>query len=762
MTTAAAVGPFRVLLVEDNPGDARLIFELLKEAESELFQMEQVDRLEPALQRLAVAGVDVVLLDLGLPDSTGLKTFERAHDEAPGQPIVVISGLDDERIALEAVRSGAQDYLVKGRIEGQLLARVLRYAIERKRTEETLRASEAYYRAILEHIGDAVFVATPGGQFIDLNPRASELTGYSREELLRMTSADTYPPEDRAQALTRLNAVATGSPQFFERRFLRKDGGVLTVEVFARMLPDGRFLATLRDITERKRGEQALRESEERFRQIAENLREAFFVVDLKTGRTIYVSPTWADIWGRPLREAYDQPTVWVEAIHPDDRARIMASQQAVTRGQPSNDTFRVVRPDGSMCWVRGRTFPVTDDAGAVYRLVGVSEDITELTQTEQQLRQAQKMEAVGRLAGGVAHDFNNLLTVIASYSQLVHEDLPVGDSRRADLEEVQKAAHSASGLTRQLLAFSRQQVLEPKVLDINDVVESAGKMLKRIIGEDIDLVTLLQKDVGLVKFDAGQIEQVLMNLAVNARDAMPDGGKLTIETKDVELEEERLPQHQPMSTGSYVMLAVTDSGTGMSEEVREHIFEPFFTTKAPGTGTGLGLATVYGIVKQSGGFIWCYSELGQGTAFKIYIPRVAAALSAPAAVAPATSLKGTETILVAEDATPVRDVAREVLVRQGYHVLLAPDGRSALDLAHAHTGPIDLLLTDVIMPEMSGRQLADRLVEERPTIKVLFTSGYTGDAIIRHGMLEPGRHYLQKPFTPESLARKVREVLDT
>jgi PAS domain S-box-containing protein len=542
--------------------------------------------------------------------------------------------------------------------------------------------------------------------------------------------------------------------------FLRRIGAVAVL--FLAVGTVGAWLADRRiAVPALRRGEAALRESVERFRQIAENIREAFFVVDLDTKQTIYVSPAWAEIWRRPQREAYELPGVWIETLHPDDRARLQASRQLVATGETSTDTFRVVRPDGAVRWVRERTFPVKNDAGQVYRLVGLAEDITELKQTEQQLQQAQKMEAVGRLAGGVAHDFNNLLTVIASYSQLVLEDLPVGDPRRADLEEVQKAAHSASGLTRQLLAFSRQQVLAPMVLDLNEVVASAGKMLKRLIGEDIDLVTSLQEDIGAVKVDAGQMEQVLMNLAVNARDAMPDGGKLTIETKGVELEAEETQLHRSMPAGSYVMIAMTDSGTGMREEVREHIFEPFFTTKAAGKGTGLGLATVYGIVQQSDGFIWCYSEIGQGTTFKIYLPRVVEAVSAPAAPASGRSLRGNETILIAEDAPSVRDVAHQVLVRHGYHVLLAADGRAALELAQTHTGNIHMLLTDVIMPEMSGRQLADRLVKARPTVKILFCSGYTDDAIIRHGMLEPGLNYLQKPFTPESLARKVRDVLD-
>jgi PAS domain S-box-containing protein len=417
-----------------------------------------------------------------------------------------------------------------------------------------------------------------------------------------------------------------------------------------------------------------------------------------------------------------------------------------------------------------GREIPVSL-AGLAHRptadsppfLSAIVRDLTEHKKLEEQFRQAQKMEAVGRLAGGVAHDFNNLLTVITSYSELLLGDLESTDPRRADLEEIRKAAAGAAGLTRQLLAFSRQQVLEPRVLDLNAVVTGAGNMLQRLIGEDVALVTVLAPNLGRVRADPGQLEQVIMNLAVNARDAMPEGGKLTVETANMELDGAYTAEHTPVTPGPYVLLTVSDSGVGMDEETQRRIFEPFFTTKAIGKGTGLGLATVYGIVKQSEGFIWVYSEVGHGTTFKIYLPRVdERADAAQQATALPESVRGTETVLLAEDAAAVRAVARQVLERNGYAVLEAPNGRTALDLAVKHRGPIHLLVTDVIMPEMSGRQLAERLKEPRPELKVLFVSGYTDDAIIRHGILEPGIAFLQKPFSPESLARKVRELLDS
>jgi len=385
-----------------------------------------------------------------------------------------------------------------------------------------------------------------------------------------------------------------------------------------------------------------------------------------------------------------------------------------------------------------------------------------ELSQTQEQLTQARKMEAVGRLAGGIAHDFNNLLTVMVGRSQLLLRRLGAQDPIRADIELMEQTADRAAELTRQLLAFSRKQVLQPAVLDLNAVVTNVAEMLRRLIGEDIALVTALDPALGHVKADPGQIEQILINLAANARDAMCKGGRLTLETANAELDAAYARHHVDVHPGPHVMLAVSDSGVGMTPETQAQIFEPFFTTKGPGVGTGLGLATVYGIVKQSGGHIWVYSEPGRGTTFKIYLPRVEEAVT-PSAARPCLPEPawGHETILLVEDEQAVRNIARDVLQAQGYTVLEAKHGRDALLISELYSGPIHLLLTDVVMPEMSGRELANRLAPLRPTMPIIYMSGYTDAAVVHHGVLDPGTIFLQKPFTPDALARKIRQVLD-
>jgi two-component system, cell cycle sensor histidine kinase and response regulator CckA len=458
------------------------------------------------------------------------------------------------------------------------------------------------------------------------------------------------------------------------------------------------------------------------------------------------------ELVGSHLGELYENAQNWFELA---DRLRAST---------PFNGLLvEWKRKDGSAMVVRisGRT---VINGGRAKSFELFAEDVTERRILEQQLQQSQKMEAVGRLAGGIAHDFNNLLMVISGYAEFLLDRLGPEPALRAPAQEIASAAGRASSLTRQLLAFSRKQMLAPKILDLDAVVTENLKMLTRMIGEDIDLVMVPAGELGAVRADSGQVEQVIMNLAVNARDAMPSGGKLTIETSNVTLDEEHARFHAPLKAGNYVMLSISDTGAGMDSETQSHIFEPFFTTKGP-KGTGLGLSTVYGIVKQSGGYIWVYSEQGKGTTFKIYFPRVAEIVESPvqvmAAVEPATAEPGTETILLVEDEANLRYLARQFLEKQGYRVIEAADGAVAMQIAVAHEGIIHLLLTDVIMPGMNGRELAQRISEIRPNTKVLYMSGYTENVIGHNGTLDAGIRLLQKPFTLRDLKTQVREVLD-
>ncbi len=506
-------------------------------------------------------------------------------------------------------------------------------------------------------------------------------------------------------------------------------------------------------MTERNRAEEALRRSEALLRQAESMAHVAGWTYDVRTGE--YVSSEE----GSRICECIPGPHVGAELarkVHPEDRAEVEDALRQALAGTPFEIEHRLVVGE-RIKWVNVRGEPALDADGHIVGIIGVTQDVTERKRLEEQFRQAQKMEAFGQLAGGVAHDFNNLLTVINGYSDLLLPTVPPAD--RPALDAIRDAGERAAGLTAQLLAFSRRAVLEPRVLDPNTVIAETGRLLRRLIGEDIVLDTSLDPVVSRVRADPGQLGQVLINLAVNARDAMPRGGRLTIETRDVELGEEYARLHAGVRPGRYVMTAVADTGSGMTPEVKARIFEPFFTTKGIGKGTGLGLATTYGIIKQSGGHIEVYSELGVGTTFKVYLPVVDGS-SASAPTEPVVVRGGTESVLLVEDQVNVRTFALLALQTYGYAVTPAVDGRDALNLVSGGIA-VDLLVTDVVMPGMSGRELAEALRRQNPGLKVLFTSGYTDDAVVRHGVLDADAAFLQKPYTPMALARKVREVLD-
>ena len=659
----------------------------------------------------------------------------------------------------------------QGRITG--IRCTIQDITDRKKAEEVIRISEEKYRTILENIEDSYFEVDIAGNFTFFNDSLCRLLGYSRDETMGMNNKQYMDKENAQKVYQTFNKVyTTGEPQIsFDWEIIRKDCTKRFIESSVSLIRNSKseqigFRGVVRDVTDRKQAEIALKESEKKFKELFDNAPVGYHEFDIE-GRITSVNRTELEMLGCTLEERIGQ-FVW-SSITEVEKSRQTVLGKLAGVIPPSKNLERTYhRKDGT-------TFPVLiqdqllrDPEGKIIGIRSTIQDISEPKRAEQemtalqdQLRQSQKIEAIGRLSGGIAHDFNNILTIISGNAQLSLLDLREGDPLRANIEEIKGASERAADLTRQLLAFSRKQIMEMQVLDLNHVVQGLDKMLHRLLGEDIDLVTVLPEGIGKVKADPGQIEQVIVNLAVNARDAMIEGGKLTIETADVELDEEYAHKHIAVQPGRYVMFSVSDTGVGMTSEVKERVFEPFFTTKEQGKGTGLGLSTVYGIVKQSGGNIWIYSEPGQGTTFKIYLPQVDEPLTEEKEEVVKEIPRGNETILVVEDEETVRKLAIRLLKSQGYRVLEAPDGGKALLLCEKLKERIHLILTDVVMPGMSGRKLVERLKEIHPEMKVLYMSGYTDNAILHHGILEPGINFMQKPFTLENLARKVREVLD-
>jgi two-component system, cell cycle sensor histidine kinase and response regulator CckA len=638
---------------------------------------------------------------------------------------------------------------------------------------ESLRKSEAELAAAqrIAHIGSWQWnIRTDEARWSDETFR---LFGVARGALRehRIAFIDLVHADDKARVNQALTDAVSGTAEYdLEYRIQRPDGAERVIHAQAEVLRDetGKptlMRGTVHDVTERRKAEDALRRANQQVRMLADNLHETVLAYDMDR-RLIFVNPAVESLTGYSVEELRRENLIcW---IHPADRERMMAAWEGLFQGRFFTDIeYRLITKDGRQKWAEATWGPLLDDAGRQVGVQGSERDITvrkraeaEQARLEEQLQQAQKMESIGRLAGGVAHDFNNLLTVINGYSQLALDELGAGDPLRATLAEIQKAGERAAGLTRQLLAFSRKQVLQPRMLDLNRVVEEMRPMLERLVGEAVEVRVELNAESGTVHADPHQLEQVIMNLSVNARDAMPDGGRLLIETSGVERDESYVRSHPEDRAGRYVMLAVSDSGTGMDEETRRRIFEPFFTTKGAGKGTGLGLSMVQGIVAQSGGYINVYSEPGHGTTLKIYLPALAEAAADPGKPADVPALGGKETVLVVEDQVEVRNYAVAVLKAYGYCVVQAENAGEALLLCERERGRIHLVLTDVVMPNLGGGELAARLRKMRPGIKVLFMSGYTDNVIVHHGALEEGAEFIQKPFSPKELASKVRAVL--
>ncbi|QEL20191.1 hybrid sensor histidine kinase/response regulator [Limnoglobus roseus] len=655
----------------------------------------------------------------------------------------------------------------------------------------TLTYEGALFGLLAERVRDyAIFMLDPSGLVRTWNIGAERTKGYRADEIIGRHFSSFYTPEDQAAGRPAAGLAATAATGSYEDEGwrVRKDGSRFWANVVITALRDEAGVLTgyakiTRDLTERKRVEdelragrdglerrvrertaalelanEELRASKARDRAVIDALAAVVWTCDLD-GNTINCNPPWHEYFGLP--EEVIARYGWKPGLHPDDLDRVLGEvPRLLGTGRPYTQRFRVRKPDGHYRHWHVFAAPVRD-CGKIVCWTGVCIDVTEQHNLEEQLRQAQKMEAVGQLAAGVAHDFNNLLTVISGYSELMMTFLAADDPKRSSIQAISDAGERAAGLTRQLLAFSRQSILDPQVLDMNAVIGDTERMLRRVIGEDVQLATVLDPRIGRVRADAGQVGQVLMNLAVNARDAMPRGGKLTIETRNVVLDSAYLNTHVEVAAGRHVLVAVSDNGVGMPSAVRERVFEPFYTTKGVGKGTGLGLSVVHGIVKQSGGVIGAYSEVGLGTTFKIYLPVIDAPVTPlPRAVAFAPA-RATETVLFVEDEEGVRELSLLVLQDQGYDVVAAANGREAVRFAKALGRDIDVLVTDVVMPEMSGRELAETLRPEFPRMKVLYLSGYTDDAVVRHGILRADVAFLQKPYTPTVLLRKLRSVLD-
>ena len=639
-----------------------------------------------------------------------------------------------------------------------------------QQAKEAVARAERHYRLMFNSVSDAVFIHRFGedglpSPFLEVNDNACGLLGYAREELMQMRVVDIIAPEENFNAPANAKRLLADGHATWEGRLAAEDGRLIPVEVNARVFNlDGSptIISSVRDISERKQAEEALRESEERHRSIVQTAMEGFWLTNSE-GRLLEVNETYCRMSGYSTEELL---TMCISDLVDNETADETAIRikSLISQGEARFES-RHRRKDGS-------TFAV--EAGVQYRPVAGGRfvcflrDITERrrveaekTRLEDQLRQAQKLESVGRLAGGVAHDFNNLLTVINGYSGMLLEQLKVFDPLHPYALEIKNAGERAASLTKQLLALSRKQVIEPRVFDLNTTIRQSAPMLQRLIGEDIVLETHLDDLLGQVLADPDQIHQVIMNLAVNARDAMPDGGMLRIATTNREVgAEASTAEHPDAVLGRYVLMTVTDSGHGMDEMTRQRIFEPFFTTKEVGKGTGLGLATVHGIIRQSGGWVEVSSEVGVGTSFEVYLPRLdGCSLPEESRIGVVTE-RGNETILLVEDQQSVRSFTRAALKASGYHVIEAPNGDEAISVAERYAGEIHLLLTDVVMPGISGKESSERLKKLRPNLKVLFMSGYTADVIAQRGVLDRSVAFLHKPFSPVELAVKVREVL--
>ena len=753
---------YSILIVDDDPKARKTLSDILK---SKGYKPITAATGKEALDRVKEARPAAALVDLRLEDMSGLEVVRELKECSPGTECIVITGYASKASAIEAVNLGAYGYVQKPYDMDQLLLSVQR-AIEKKEAKETLRVSEERYRTIFDQAADSIMVIdAENGALVEFNEKAHTKLGYTRKEFEKLKTPDFEAIESSEEVARHIEKIIKVGGDTFETKHRTKAGEIRDIQVSSRAISiQGKdFVQSIgRDITELKRAEKALETEKEKFQVMVEESPLGISLIS-KEGNYKYVNPKFVEMFGYTLEEI---PTgrEWFRIAYPDKEYRNQAISAWITAihetkvGQTRTLVFNVTCKDGSEKVIQ--FLPVTMQEGEQFIIY---EDITEQKKIEARLVQSQKMEAVGTLAGGIAHDFNNILTIIMGNSDLMLMDMDENHPFQGNTHEIRQASRRAASLTRQLLAFSRKQVIHPKILNLNEIVMNIKKMLKRLIKEDINLKLKLHTALWRVEMDPGQIEQAIVNLVVNARDAMPKGGSLIIETENVNFSQDFSSDHGvTVKPGSYVVLRVRDTGIGIDEETLSRVFEPFFTTKEIGKGTGLGLATVYGIVKQNNGYILVKSQLGEGTTFELYLPKAEGDIKYADEEKPSKAISTcSETILVVEDDDRVRNTANKIIMNAGYRVLEARNGESALEVSKGYKGTIHLMLTDVVMPGMSGRELAKILEAQRPDMRVLYMSGYTDDSIAQYGVLEPGIEMLDKPFTALELVRKAKEVLD-
>ena len=636
--------------------------------------------------------------------------------------------------------------------------RLARHDAERDRAVRAFRDERDFTSAVVDTVSSLILVLDRDGTILRFNPACQEVSGFLDDEIVGRPYWELLIPPEAVEARRDefIRLISHGGSTQDEVSWVAKDGTPRIIAWTHNAVPDetGRpayVVATGRDVTEERRSREALRRTEERLEGILQTIDDFVWSQDAATREMLYISPSVERIYGFKPEAMKANTRIWLEVIHPDDRERVASYLPSLLADGRANAEYRIVREDGSIRWVHDRAWAIHDEAGKTVRFDGIVRDVTDQKHLESQFRQSQKMEAVGLLAGGIAHDFNNLLTAIGGYAELLLERLDAGDPRREQAEAVKRAGLRAAALTRQLLAFSRRQVLQPRVVDLNELVGDMEPLLRRVVGEDVEIVVKRAPGLGAVRVDASQVEQVLMNLVVNARDAMPDGGRLTIRTENVVID-----------AGSHVALGVSDTGVGMDEAVRSRIFEPFFTTKPLGKGTGLGLSTAYGIVEQSGGHIEVESTVGSGTTFRVLLPLCQESwIPEGPTVGESRKPAAAATLLLVEDEPTVRELAYEILAADGYDVITAADGREALEAARRHADRIRLVITDIVMPQMGGLELVEGLAGVIPEAPVLFMSGYSESAVRGEPRFALGAGFLQKPFTPSELLRHAREALE-